>query len=434
MLKPQCPVYAARNGTRLELEKWFFYCLFSLTTHSMRSFPLFALLLVALLVGTPETGRCQAATPIQDSPEDPKVLAAAVLILREGLVRPLDDAIARSRSVAELIRKADPDFGEYFTKQEVEGIQRWRGSIENRYGVYFWRHNGETVAVHRSHGPAALAGLVVGDRVEKLEGRDVSRMKPWELHQILFLTPDRVTLTVRRSSSTESLVLTAAAATDALRGVEVERPVSNILLLRPPVVMRDDTLKESVDALATELHAQDTSGIILDLRGNSGGTLDSVVGHASMFLRGNSLVAVLRSNASIANNMRLYAAPESYLRRGARDPLTSLPLAAKNMPLAVLIDEFTSAGAEIIAAAIQSHKRGVIVGRQSGGMASIQTISGLPNGGQIKYTSAYWESSTGMQVNDVGVRPDRIVAATDPRAVITAALEILASSGGQSTK
>jgi carboxyl-terminal processing protease len=257
-------------------------------------------------------------------------------------------------------------------------------------------------------------------------------MKLWELYEILYSTPERVTLTVRRSNSIESHVLTAAAVSDALLGVEVERPASNVLLLRPPA-LSDATLKECVDALATRLRAQETSGIILDLRGNPGGSLKSVVGHASMFLRSNSLVAVLRSNASIPNNMRLLATPDFYLRRGAADPLTSLPGAAKNMPLVVLIDEFTSAGAELLAAAIQSHKRGVIVGGQSGGIASIQTFSMLPNGTAIKYTSSYWETSTGMQVNDVGLRPDRIVASTDPRAAITAALEILASSEGQST-
>nr|WP_315231228.1 S41 family peptidase [uncultured Albidiferax sp.] len=398
----------------------------------MRSIPLFALLLAAFLVGTPGSGRCQAPTSIQDSPEDPKVLAAAVSILRKGLVQPLDEATAGSRSVAELIQKADPDFGEYLTKQELEELGQGRGSQANRYGVSFRRQKGETVAVPRAQGPAALAGLVVGDRVEQLEGRDVQQMKLWELQDILSSTPDRVTLTVRRSSSIELLVLTAAAASDALRGVEVERPAPNVLLLRPPT-LSDATLKECVDALAAQLRAQDTSGIILDLRGNPGGSLNSVVGHASMFLRGNSLVAILRSNASIANNMRLHATPDFYLRRGAADPLTSLPGAAKNMPLAVLIDESTSAGAELLAAAIQSHKRGVVVGRQSSGIASIQTFSTLPNGNAIKYTSAYWETSTGLQVNDVGLRPDRIVVTTDPRAAITAALEILASSGGQST-
>lgn len=340
----------------------------------MHSFPLLALLLVAILIGIPAPARCSAATPIQDSPENPNVLAAAVSILREGLVRPLDEAIVGSRSVAELIQKADPDFGEHLTKQELEELGRGRGSQPNRYGVSFRRQRGETIAVPRAHGSAALAGLLVGDRVEKLEGRDVKRMRLWELHEILSSTPDRVTLTVWRSSSTVSLVLTAAATSDAPRGVEVERPAPNVLLLRPPP-LSDATLKECVDALAVQLRSQDTSGIILDLRGNPGGSLNSVVGHASMFLRSNSLVAVLRSNANIPNNMRLHATPEFYLRRGAADPLISLPSAAKNMPLAVLIDESTSAGAELLAAAIQSHKRGVVVGRQSGGIASIQTLS-----------------------------------------------------------
>jgi carboxyl-terminal processing protease len=368
---------------------------------------------------------CQNAASVAESKEDANTLAAAVAVLREGFVRQLDETVLASRSIAELIQRVDPDFGEYLTGQDFERFRRGRGWQANRFGVSFRRQKGVTIVAPRAAGPAALAGLLYGDKLEKLEGRDVQQLRLWELHETLSSAQGQATLTVRRGGSVDSIVVTTESL-DTSHGVEVEWPAPGLLLLRPPP-LTDETLKECADALVTHWRARSVRGVILDLRDNPGGSLTSAVGHASIFLRSNSLVATLRSNASIPNNMRLRATPEFYVHRSTSDPLASLPAATKTVPLAVLADESTSSGAEMIAAAIQFHGRGVVVGRQTSGVASIQTFSALPNGGVIKYTSAYWEPPTGQQVNDIGVRPDRVVTATDPRAAVAVAIQALAS-------
>lgn len=381
--------------------------------------------LVALLVAL--VGCASGPRPIQGSAEDPKSLAAAVSILREGLVRPFDETLLASRSIAELVQRADPDFGEYFTKQDLEDLRREGGSQVNAFGLSFRRQKGETIVGPLGRGPASLAGLVRGDKLESIEGQDVQRMGLSELYRLLSSDQQqRVTLTVRRGDSLESFVVNAAARF-VPRRVEVEWPTPEIMLLRLPQ-LDETTLKESADTLATHWRSHGIKGVILDLRGHPGGLMTSVIGHAAIFLRSNSLVATLRSNSSVANNMRFQAAPKDYVRRNASDPLINLPAAVKTIPLAVLIDESTFSGAELIAAAIQSHKRGTLVGQQSGGIASLQSFSLLPNGDAIKYTSAYWEPPSGNQVDGVGVLPDRIIKTADPKAAVIAAIGILAST------
>ena len=390
----------------------------------MRSSPTLALLLVGMHLCIPGLANCQESASTSQSEEDSRAFAVAISILREGFVRPLAESVLDSQSIAELMQRIDPDFGDFKTKEDLNILRRRRGLETNAFGLSLRRIGGETIAVPRGGGPAALAGLQPGDKLEELAGKDAYRMELWELHELLSSAKQRISLTVRRGGSVESIVVNAAELFNPHRGLEVEWPVADILLLRPPE-LTETTLMAFADALLTHWRARSVRAVILDLRGNSGGSLDSAVGYASTFLPSNSLVATLRSNSSLLNNIRLRATRDDYARRGV-DPLKGLPKAARAVPLAVLIDESTSSGAEMIAAAIQSYKRGVLIGRQTGGVASIQTFSMLPNGSAIRYTSAYWEPPSGQQVNDVGLRPDRILTSTDPNVAIAAAVEALA--------
>jgi carboxyl-terminal processing protease len=146
-----------------------------------------------------------------------------------------------------------------------------------------------------------------------------------------------------------------------------------------------------------------------------------------MFLKLRSPIADLRSHSPLANKIRFNAMPEYYARRDEVDPLADLPVAVKTVPLAVLIDEATASGAELVAGILKQNERAILVGRVTQGIASIQTISMLPNGGAIKYTSAIWELPYGTRVDGVGVSPHEVVEDKDHAAAIERALSALAA-------
>ena len=90
------------------------------------------------------------------------------------------------------------------------------------------------------------------------------------------------------------------------------------------------------------------------------------------------------------------------------------------------MDEKTAAGAEIVTAALQDHRRAVVVGRNTFGRASLQTVRALANGGAIKFTTAYWLSPSGHSLHRQGVTPDVVVDSHDPALELEQALRTLA--------
>ncbi len=126
-------------------------------------------------------------------------------------------------------------------------------------------------------------------------------------------------------------------------------------------------------------------GFILDLRNNPGGLLNSAVGISATFLPKDALV-VYTEGRSKDSQMRLTASPENYAR-GA-DYLNNLPADVKTMPMVVLVNGGSASASEIVSGALQDHKRAVIMGTQTFGKGSVQTILPMNNGAGIKLTTA----------------------------------------------
>ena len=132
-------------------------------------------------------------------------------------------------------------------------------------------------------------------------------------------------------------------------------------------------------------------GLILDLRGNPGGIVDSAVETVSQFLPENTVVfrSVGRDAAKVSEvRTRRHAAP------------------LRDLPMAVLINEFTASSAEIMTGALKDHGRAVVVGARSFGKGAIQQLQMLPNGGSVRYTSAHYRTPAGHQIDGRGIVPD----------------------------
>jgi carboxyl-terminal processing protease len=155
-----------------------------------------------------------------------------------------------------------------------------------------------------------------------------------------------------------------------------------------------------------ELYKQEPNlkGLVLDLRNDPGGLLDGAVALSAAFLPPD--VPVVSTNGQVADSRATFrASPEYYARRGS-DPLRRLPAAVKNVPLVVLVNEGSASASEIVAGALQDHKRATIMGSQTFGKGSVQTIRQLSAETALKITTARYYTPSGRSIQARGIVPD----------------------------
>ena len=175
---------------------------------------------------------------------------------------------------------------------------------------------------------------------------------------------------------------------------------------------QDRTVDDFVRKLE-ELYKQDPNlkGLVLDLRNDPGGLLDAAVAISAAFLPKD--VTVVSTNGQIAESKAIFkAAPEFYVRRGGSDPLRRLPEAVKTVPLVVLVNEGSASASEIVAGALQDHKRAIIMGAQTFGKGSVQTVRPLSADTALKITTARYYTPSGRSIQAKGIVPDVLLDET----------------------
>ena len=149
-------------------------------------------------------------------------------------------------------------------------------------------------------------------------------------------------------------------------------------------------------------------GLVLDFRNNPGGLLNAAVGVSAIFLPANSLVVYTDGRTNDAK-MRLKASPEFYLRDNTKDdPIQKLPSAIKTVPIITLVNAGSASASEIVAGALQDHKRSLVMGTQTFGKGSVQTVLPLGNNTGIKLTTARYYTPNGRSIQAKGITPDII--------------------------
>jgi carboxyl-terminal processing protease len=162
-----------------------------------------------------------------------------------------------------------------------------------------------------------------------------------------------------------------------------------------------------------ELYKQEPNikGVVLDLRNDPGGLLDAAVAVSAAFLPENA--TVVSTNGQLAESKSTYrAAPEFYQRRPGADPLRRLPAALKSVPLVVLVNEGSASASEIVAGALQDNHRATILGSQTFGKGSVQTVRPLGPDTGLKITTARYYTPSGRSIQAMGIVPDVLVDET----------------------
>ena len=259
--------------------------------------------------------------------------------------------------------------------------------------------------------PAFEAGIKSGDLIIKLDDTLVKGLTLNDAVKRMRGKPGSpILLTVIRKSESKPLKISVTRAVIKVQSVKSKLVDSGYAYVRITQFQEHtgENLATALDKLFKE-SKDNLNGLVLDLRNDPGGLLTGSVGVAAAFLPKDALVVYTEGRTGDAQ-MRLKANPDDYLRgTGKSDYLKNLPATFKTLPMVVLINGGSASASEIVAGALQDHKRAVIMGTQSFGKGSVQTILPLGNNTAIKLTTARYFTPSGRSIQATGIVPDIIV-------------------------
>ncbi|MEQ1773308.1 MAG: S41 family peptidase [Burkholderiales bacterium] len=256
--------------------------------------------------------------------------------------------------------------------------------------------------------PASRAGVLAGDLIVKLDDASVKGMTLNDAVKQMRGKPDtNIRLTIVRKGEPNPIELTLTRAVIKIQSVKSTLLEPGYAYFRV-TQFQDGTGELLARAIETHFKANSSAmrGVILDLRNDPGGLLNSAVAVSAMFLEPGQLVVYTDGRAE-DSKMRLNASPEHYLRgRNREDFVRRLPPEIRKVPMVVLVNGGSASASEIVAGALQDHNRAVIMGQQTFGKGSVQTILPLGNSTAIKLTTARYYTPQGRSIQAKGITPD----------------------------
>lgn len=256
--------------------------------------------------------------------------------------------------------------------------------------------------------PAFRAGIKPGDLIIRLDETPVKGMTLNDAVKRMRGKPNtQITLTISRKGEPAPIVVTLTRAVIRVQSVKSK-------LLEPGYgwvrvsQFQEATTENMVKHLGTLYKQGALKGLVLDLRNDPGGLLYGAVAISSAFLPQNALVVSTDGRTEDAKK-KFHATPDDYLRGMREDVLKTLPAAAKTVPMVVLVNGGSASASEIVAGALQDHKRATVIGTQTFGKGSVQTIMPLGNATAIKLTTARYYTPSGRSIQAKGITPDIIV-------------------------
>ena len=263
--------------------------------------------------------------------------------------------------------------------------------------------------------PAEKSGLRPGDKILAIDtsstaGMDVNTA----VSKIRGKANTKVTLTIIRTGQTKSQDVVITRSKIIIPSVIFSFKENNVAYLR--IMQFNEDTKKLFSKYVKEIKSKPTTGIILDLRNNPGGYLDTAIDMASYWVTDGSVVSE-KGRSGINNEHK-----------------TSGPHPLSGIKTVVLVNKGSASASEIVAGALQDTKKGILLGEQTYGKGSVQDLEQFPDGSALKLTIAEWFTPNGKNINKEGIKPniemkeDWEKEKVGEDLVLNAALDILAST------
>lgn len=344
--------------------------------------------------------------------EEIQQLSAVFGIIKTDYVEPVDDKKLITDAISGMVSSLDPH-SQYFDKKSFKEFREGTSGRFVGVGIEITQEDGLIKIVSPIEGsPADKAGLKSGDLITKIDTTAVKGLTLNEAVKRMRGEPDtKVELTIFRKDESRTFPVTITRQeikTQSVKGKLVEPGYAWVRLSQFQERTVDDFVRK-----IEEIYKEDPNikGLVLDLRNDPGGLLDAAVAISTAFLPEG--VTVVSTDGQLEESKSVFkAAPEYYARRGQGDPLKRLPAALKSVPVVVLVNEGSASASEIVAGALQDHKRATIMGSQTFGKGSVQTVRPLGPDTGLKLTTALYFTPSGNSIQAKGIVPDVMIDET----------------------
>ena len=303
-----------------------------------------------------------------------------------------------------MLSSLDPH-SQFLDPNDFKDMQDDTRSRFNGLGIEVSVRNGVLTVIAPMEGtPAAKAGIVSGDQILKINGTSTERMELQDAVNVLRGRPgQQATLTVMHPPTKEIKEYKLDRAdikVDSVKGVRMLDPdlSGQFKIGYVRLVQFNDPTADELSKALDELQKQGMQGLILDLRNNPGGLLNSAVDVCAQFLPPGT--AVVSTQGRAASQQRDYSTSSGTRER-------------PRFPLAVLVNEGSASGAEIVSGALKDLHRAIVVGETTFGKGSVQNVMQLPDGSALRFTTAKYYTPGKQVIQGNGIVPSIRVPMTN---------------------
>jgi carboxyl-terminal processing protease len=354
-------------------------------------------------IANKDTSEAVHALPI----EELRTFAQVFGRIKSDYVESVEDTKLITEAINGMLVGLDPH-SSYLDKDDYKELQIGTQGEFGGLGIQVTMEDGLVKVISPIEDtPAFRAGIQTGDLIVKLDDKAVKGMTLSDAIKIMRGKPKTpITITVVREGEKELLTFTLIRDIIKIESVKSKMIEPGYAFIR--ITQFQEQTGQNLAKAIKELFQENTEpmkGLVLDLRNDPGGLLNGAVAVSAAFLPENVLVVYTEGRTADAK-MQLLANPEYYLRGPGKDYLKGLPPEIKTVPMITLVNGGSASASEIVAGALQDHKRSIVMGSQTFGKGSVQTILPLGNETAIKLTTARYYTPNGQSIQAKGITPD----------------------------
>lgn len=348
---------------------------------------IFLILLCPVTILAEETNICLSS-------EEAKKFEDVLRLVRDNYVEEISDKKLVENAINGMILSLDPH-SSYMNKDMYNDMNLYTTGEFGGIGLELTVENGMIKVLSPIDGsPAYEVGIKPGDLIVSVDDTSLYGLTTNEALQKIRGRPGtKVKLTIVREGSPKPIELKLRRKLIKIAFVNTTIIADKFLYIRIPY-FAETTTGQVEDALKKYLKSKDKpKGIILDIRNNPGGPLDQAVSVANLFI--NSGLIVYTKGRTEESIKAYEAMPQGFK--------------VTEVPMVMLVNSGSASGAEILAGALQDHKRAILLGNRTFGKGSVQDEISLSEGGAINLTTALYYTPSGKSVQVEGIEPDIVV-------------------------